>query len=150
MMSEKYGYVMMVQEKWWNEFRRRHQQGSTVHSYVQRGAAPPEYASLILFYVTKPIHEVAGYGEFIERVVGDADQLWQEHGNESVLNSKEQYEDFLKPYGEASFVRFKNLHEVTKPMSLSNFLMFLGAKRLARRGFYINKETTDRLVLLLG
>jgi predicted transcriptional regulator len=148
-MSEKYAFVMMIQEKWWNEFQRHNRQGRKVHSYVQRGVAPPRGAQLILFYVTKPVAEMAGYAEFIERKVGDAGKLWQEHGSESVLSSKEKYDEFLKDVRKTSFIRIRNLHVAAKPVPCNHILMLLGIKRLSRKGFYINKETADRFIALM-
>jgi len=148
-MSEKYAFVIMVKDKWWLEFCRLHHKGKQVQSYVQGEYAPPKDASLIFFYVTKPVAEVAGYAEFIERKVGDAEGLWKEHGHESVLNSEEQYSELVKDKQQVSFIRFKNLHEADQPIALNDILMLLGVNRLSRKGFYINKETADKLIALM-
>jgi len=148
-MNEKYAFVIMVKDKWWREFRRLHHKGKQVQSYVQGGWAPPKNTSLIFFYVTKPVAEIAGYAEFVERKVGDAEGLWKEHGHESVLNSKEQYFEFVKGKQRISFIRFKNLQEASKPIPLNKILMLLGVNRLARGGFYINKGTADKLIALM-
>jgi predicted transcriptional regulator len=149
-MSGRYAFVMMIRNKWWSEFRHYNHQGRKTHAYVQRGAAPPEETSLILFYVTKPVGEIAGHAEFIERKIGDKGELWKEFGKESVLSSEEKYEEFLRGAQKASFIRFKNLHEAAQPIPLSNVLMLLGVKRLSRKGFYIDKETADELLALMG
>jgi len=146
-MGGKQAFIMMIQEKWWNEFRGQHHQGRKVHSYVRRGAAPPKDASQILFYVTKPVGEMAGYAELIERKVGEAGELWEEYGAESVLRSREEYEEFVGESQRVSFVRFKNLHEATKPIPLNHIFMLLGIGRLSRKGFYVDKETADKLIL---
>lgn len=146
-MGGKYAFIMMVQEKWWSEFQHKNHQGRKIHSYVRRGAAPPRDAALILFYVTKPVGEMAGYAELIERKVGEAGELWREHGAESVLSSKEQYEEFVKDSQKVSFIRFKNLHEAIKPIPLNDILMLLGTDRLSRKGFYADKVTADKLIL---
>ncbi len=148
-MGAKHAFVMMIQPKWWEGFRERKLQGKEIHSYVQRGLAPPKDASLILFYVTKPVAELAGYAEMVERKAGDADSLWNEHGGESVLTSKKQFEDFIGNRQKASFVRFKNLHELERPIPISNMLMLLGKNRLSRKGFYLDKEVTDRMLALM-
>lgn len=145
-MSEKYAFVMMIKDEWWKEFRRRHHQGKTFHSYVRVGAAPPKNASLIVFYLTKPAGKLVGYGEFVERKVGNADAVWKEYGHESALKSKEKYVEFIGGKEKVSFIRFKNLRDATKPMTLNSILMLLGVKRLSRKGFYISKETSDELV----
>lgn len=148
-MSERQAFVMMVQNRWWNEFRNRNNEGRKTHSFVLRGIAPPKDASKILFYVTKPIGEIAGYADFIERKVGDADKLWKEHGDESVLGSKEKYDGFVNDSRKVSFVRFKDLHEAAKAIPLNFVLMSLGTRRLGRKGFYIDKEIEDKFVELM-
>jgi predicted transcriptional regulator len=145
-MSERQAFVMMVQNRWWNEFCRRNHEGKKIHSFVLRGIAPPKDASRVLFYVTKPIAEIAGYADFIEREVGDADKLWKQHGDETVLSSKEKYDGFVQDSRKVSFVRFKDLHEAAKAIPLNHVLMSLGVRRLGRKGFYINREIEDKFV----
>ena len=148
-MSEKYAFVMMIRDKWWREFRSFNYEGKKVFSYVQGGWAPPKSASLIFFYVAKPVGEIAGYAEFIERKVGNAESLWDEYGHESVLRSKQQFEEFVRDKQKVSFIRFKDLHEATKPIPLNSVLILLGRRRLSRKGFYLNKETADKLIKLM-
>ena len=148
-MVGKKAFVMMVQKRWWKEFCGRNHEGKKVHSFVLRGIAPPKDASTVLFYVTKPVGEIAGYADFIERKVGDADDMWNEHGDESVLNSKDRYDDFVKDSRMVSFVRFKDLHEAANPISLNDVLMSLGVRRLGRKGFYIDREIEDEFVALM-
>jgi len=145
-MGQNHAFVMMIHDKWWLEFLRKDRQGLHIHSYVKTGAASPKEASLILFYVTKPVGELAGYAGFIERKVGEAEELWKQHGRESALNSKQQYEEFVKDRRKVSFIRFKNLQEAVNPIPLKNVLMLLGGKRLSRKGFYVDKKTADKLL----
>ena len=149
-MSERYAFVIMIKEKWWNEFRRLNRAGKVNHVYVQRGFGPPKDGKLMFFYVVKPVGEIQGYAEFRERVVGEADAMWKEYGHESCLKSEDKYEDFLKGARKASFIRFTNLHEAAKPMLSSDILVSLGVKRLPRRGFYMNKEVADTLIKIMG
>jgi predicted transcriptional regulator len=149
MTSEKYAFVMMVQEKWWKEFIHENRKGMPIQSYIRQGAAPPKETSVLLFYVTKPVGELAGHAEFIERDLGEPEEMWKEHGRESVLNPKEHYDEFVKSSRKVSFIRFKNLHAASKPIPLSNLCMLLGQKNLSRKGFYISKGNTDRLILLM-
>jgi len=148
-MNERYAFVMMIKDKWWHEFLRLHHEGEQVQSYVQGGWAPPKKASLLFFYVTKPVSEMGGYAEFVERKVGSGEELWQEHGSESVLGTAERYFDFVKGRERISFIRFKNLQEATKPIPLSNLRFILGIRRLARGGFYMGKETADKLMAIM-
>jgi predicted transcriptional regulator len=149
-LDKKRAFVMMVQNRWWGEFIRRNHQGKKVHAFVLRGFAPPKDASRILFYVTKPVGEMAGYAEFVEKKVGDAEELWRAHGAESVFSSQSKYEEFVKGAQKVSFVRFENLHEAAKPIPLNDILMSIGVKRLGRKGFYIGKEIENRFVSLMG
>lgn len=147
-MKERYAFIMMIRDRWWREFQRFNREGRSVHSYVQRGLTPKN-ASIIFFYVTKPVGEIAGYAEFIERKVGKANELWKGYGNESVLSSEDQYNEFVKDMKRVSFIRFKNLREAANPIPLSNILLLLGVKRLARGGFYIDKDTADKLIAFM-
>jgi hypothetical protein len=49
-----------------------------------------------------------------------------------------------------SFVRFKNLQEAVRSVPLNEVLMFFGVRRLSRKGFYMDKDTGDRLVTLMS
>jgi len=148
-MSERYGFVMMVREKWWVEFCRRSREGKTVHSFVIRGAAPPKSSMLILFYVTRPVSSIAGTAHFIERAVGRPQELWSRFGGESVLGSKARFEEFLADASQVSFVRFKDLRVAANPISLSRLRMLLGVKRLSRKGFYVNKKLSETLTSMM-
>jgi predicted transcriptional regulator len=149
MTSGKYGFVIMIQDRWWQEFLRKRNSGARILSYVRTGAAAPDEASMLLFYVTKPVGELAGHAEFIERKVGEPEEMWKDYGQESILNSKQQYEQFLQEQRKVSFIRFKDLREASKPIPLSNLRMLLGQRRLSRKGFYLGKGTTDELILLM-
>jgi predicted transcriptional regulator len=147
--DEKYAFVMMIRSDWWSGFRRRLGEGKEIHSYVQAGLAPPKDASLVFFYIVKPVGEVAGYAEFVERKTGDADAIWNEFGSESVMTSKKQYEGFLGARRKVSFIRVRKLHEASKPIALNSLLLLLGLKRLQRRGFYVNRETANKLIFAM-
>jgi predicted transcriptional regulator len=140
---------MMVQERWWVEFRRRLENGKIGHSFVLRGAAPPKNTQMILFYVTAPVQELAGYASFVERKCGEPHEMWRMHGGESVLKSREEYEKFIGDVQQVSLVRFRDLHVTVNPISLKTLLMSLGVKRLSRKGFYVGKETAQRLISMM-
>ena len=139
-MEKKKSFVMMVQKRWWDGFCRRNKDGKRIHSFVLKGKAPPKEASTILFYVTKPVGEIAGYADFLERKVGSPDNMWKEHGEESVLSSREKYDEFLSGSNIVSFVRFKELHEAVNTIPLNRVLLSLRVERLSRKGFYIGRE----------
>jgi predicted transcriptional regulator len=93
---------------------------------------------------------MAGVAEFVERKAGEVDDIWKQHGDESVLSSKGKFREFIGDGKKASFIRFKNLREATRPVSLSNALLLLGVRRFSRKGFYIEQEVADELLSQMG
>jgi predicted transcriptional regulator len=149
MSNERYAFVMMVRSTWWQRFRQQHHDGKQVQSYVRTGKTSPRKASKLFFYLVKPIGEIVGHADFIERKVGDPQELWKEHGLESVLSTVQQYKNVVKCKSEASFIRFENLYEAERPIALNSLLMLLGTSRLQRKGFYVNRETAEKLIDLM-
>jgi predicted transcriptional regulator len=148
-VKKHYAFVMMVREKYWIAYLDRHQEGENVHAYVTKGAAPPRNTRFLLFYVSKPVKSLCGYASFIERELGDLAELWNKYSAESVLKSKAEYEGFVGTAGSVSFVRFTDLYVAVSPVSLRNILLFLGVKRLSRKGFYLGKDVADQLISMM-
>jgi predicted transcriptional regulator len=148
-MTQNYAFVMMTKQKWWDRFLSDHHDGKQVQSYVQKGAGPPKNTSIILFYVTKPVAQIAGHADFIQRTIGDPTEMWQKHGKESVLKSENEYRDFIGNRTQVSFIRFQNLRRATHAIPLVDILALIGTKRLSRKGFYLNKRTAETFVALL-
>jgi predicted transcriptional regulator len=148
-MAQKYGFVMMIKQKWWSRFVSDHHDGKPIQSYVQKGEAPPRSTSVILFYVTKPTAQIAGWAEFIERKVGKPMDVWGKHGKESVLRSEREYKEFVGDWPTVSFIRFENLLEAAHAMPLNDILNLLGKERLSRKGFYVDREGTEKAIALL-
>jgi len=101
---------------------------------------------MLLFYVTYPHKEIRGVGDFIERITGDADDLWNTYGHESLLESREEYMDFLQGRTKATFIRFKNLRVLAVPIPASVISQVTGISRMPRMGKYITKEMANRLI----
>jgi predicted transcriptional regulator len=148
-MSEHYAFVTMTKEKYWLLFRERSLQGKKIHSFVSKGAAPPKATRILLFYVSNPVKAIDGYADFIERKLGTPEDVWNEHGDESVLESKQSFLEFIGDPERVSFIRFANLKKASNPISLSNLRMLLGVKRLSRKGFYLNKNMTHKLISMM-
>jgi predicted transcriptional regulator len=106
----------------------------------------PKEAKLLLFYVTHPHKEIRGVGDFIERITGNADDLWNIYGHESLLASYEEYMDFLQRRMKATFIRFKNLRVLAAPVSASVISKVTGTSGIPRMGMYITKEMAQRLI----
>jgi len=145
-MLEGYAYVLLNIEKYWNRLCDQNRAGKNVHTFVRRGLVGPKKAKLLLFYVTYPHKEIRGVGDFIERITGDADDLWNTYGHESLLESHEEYLDFLQGRIKATFIRFKNLRVLAAPVPASVISQATGVSRMPRMGKYITKEMAHQLI----
>ena len=148
-MKDHYGFVMMIREKYWIGYRDRHNEGRNIHAYVARGAAAPKNAEVLLFYVSAPVKAICGHARFIDRRTGDADELWNDHRDESVLRSQKEFYQFVGDSPSVSFVRFSDFSDSTNPIPLKDLLLFFGVKRLSRKGFYLGKKDTSKLVSMM-
>jgi predicted transcriptional regulator len=148
-MNEHYAFVLMTKEKYWTKFRERSQQGKKTHSFVLRGVAPPKHACILFFYVSNPEKALDGYAEFIERKLGAPGEVWNEYGNESVLESKEGFEEFVGNPQQVTFVRFENLKTAVNPVSLDNLRMLRGVKMLSRKGYYVDKGMAEKFISMM-
>ncbi len=145
-MSEHYAYILINAEKWWNRRLGQSRAGKTVHAFVRREVVGPKKAHYVLFYVQRPLREIRGMGEFIERITGDIDELWKDYSHETVFKSYEEYLKFLKGRHRTTFIRIKNVHELSEPIPLKMVSRLLNVSRMPRGGRYVNKETFERLV----
>lgn len=145
-MSERYAFILLNNEKFWNQLCRQNRAGKALHVFVRRGKVGPKKAELLLFYVNHPLKEIRGVAEFIERITGDTDDLWNAYGNESCLKSYEEYVNFLQGRSKATFVRFKNLRELPAPIPTSVISKVTGIYRMPRSGKYIDKKTVNQLI----
>ena len=145
-MLERYAYIILNIEKYWNRLCDQNRAGKTVHVFVRKGLVGPKNAKLLFFYVTHPHKEIRGVGDFIERITGDADDLWDTYGHESLLESYEEYMDFLQGRTKATFIRFKNLRVLAAHRPASVISQVTGISRMPRMGKYITKEMAHRLI----
>jgi len=146
-LPERYAYVVLEAEKWWNRRLGQSKTGKTLQAFVRHGKVGPRDAKLLLFYVKHPIREVRGKADFLERVVGNADELWNKYGPETVFESYDEYKEFLEGRQEMTFVRLKNLQELIPPISRESFLGKTGGRAmLPRNGKYLSKDLLDTLV----
>jgi len=145
-MSERYAFILLNSEKFWNQLCRQNRTGKALHVFVRRGKVGPKKAELLLFYVNHPAKQIRGVAEFIERIIGDADDLWNAYGNETCLKSYEEYMNFLQGKPKATFIRFKNLRELPVPKSASVISKVTGIGRMPRSGKYISKKAVNQLI----
>jgi predicted transcriptional regulator len=145
-MSERYAYILLSNEKWWNRLHIQKMAGKVSHAFIRKGTVGPKQTELILFYVTYPFKEIRGFSEFVERVIGNAENLWKDYGQETCVKSFGEYLDFLEGRTRVSFIRFRNLHLLDTPISASVISRVTGINRMPRSGRYINKEMTHKLI----
>ncbi len=96
--------------------------------------------------MTHPRKEIQGYAEFIERVTGNAKDLWKSLGHESLLNSYDEYQDFLQGRKKATFVRFRNLKELTKPVTTKAMAKIIRKERMPQMGMYLTEKMAHQLL----
>jgi predicted transcriptional regulator len=146
-LSEHYAYVLLEAGKWWSRRCSQSKMGKTQQAFVRRGKVGPINAEQLFFYVKHPVREIRGKAEFVERVVGNADELWNKYGAETVFESYNEYIEFVDGREDITLIRFKNLQELTQPVSAKAFLERIGAcSMLSRTGKYINKELAAMFV----
>jgi len=146
MPEERYAYILVEHEKWWNSRRNQSQKGLNTQAFVRRGRVGPKDSKTLLFYVKLPVGEIRGYGDFLERISGTADQLWNMHGSETVFESRDEYDDFVEGRSKVTFIRFKNLQELEKPIGWKDLSATLGIKKMPNGGRYLSRETVNSLV----
>jgi predicted transcriptional regulator len=101
----------------------------------------------LLFYVKKPIMQIRGVADFIERLAGDYKELWNMYGDETYLKTFDEYVGFLKGRKIATFIRFMNFHELDSPVSMKVISKVLGVLTMPRGGKYLNRETANQLTV---
>ncbi len=146
MVEERYAYVLVEDERWWNRRCARNKTPGVVHSFVRRGKVGPKQAARLLFYVKLPVRQIKGAGEFVERVVGSKDELWNLYGAETVFQSKDEYDKFVSGRSSVTLVRFRNMEELDKPVDFKTFHAAANIKRMPNGGLYISREALNQMV----
>lgn len=106
----------------------------------------PKNAKLLFFYVIHPHKDIRGFADFIERVTGDAENLWKSLGHESLLNSYNEYKDFLQGRKKATFIRFRNLNEFPNPVTTKVLSQVVGRERMPQMGLYLTERMANQLI----
>jgi predicted transcriptional regulator len=145
MKNERYAFILISDEKYWNRLRERNRANKGVHAFVRKNQVGPREAQMLLFYVKKPIMQIRGVAEFIERLTGDREELWRKYGAESCFESFDEYVAFAQGREKMTFVRFKNFREIENPKSAGVIRSVIGSLRWFR-GKYVDLETTEQLI----
>jgi len=146
MPEERYAYILVERGKWWNSRRNQSQKGLNTQAFARRGRVGPKDTKTLLFYVKLPVGEIRGYADFLERISGTADELWNTHGSETVFESRDEYNAFVEGRSKVTFIRFKNLQELEKPISWKDLSVILGIKKMPNGGRYLSRETVTSIL----
>lgn len=147
LLGEHYGFILLSDEKWWNRLCECSRNSSQTHAFVRRSLVGPVETQKLLFYVKRPVMQIKGVADFIERVAGDYKELWSKYGDETCLKSFEDYLGFLQGKRKVTFIRFTNFYVFEVPFSMEAIKRVLGVLRIPRGGKYINREMVNQLTV---
>ena len=139
--EEHFAYLLIEDGKWWNRRISKNKLGTEVHSFVRKGKVGPKGATQLLFYVKRPVRQIKGTAEFLERMTGTADELWQLHGPETVFESRDEYDKFVAGSSTVTFIRFRNMQELEKPIDFNTISVNAGIGKMPQGGKYLGRET---------
>ena len=146
MESERYAFILISDEKYWNKLRERNREKEGVHAFVRKNQVGPRETQKLLFYVKKPVMQVLGNADFLERVTGDREELWRKYGAETCFESSDEYSAFAQGREKMTFVRFKNFMELENPQAADILRGILGSLQ-GFRGKYLNLENAKQLTI---
>ncbi len=127
MTNERYAFVLIADEKYWRRLCERNRANRAVHIFVRKNQVGPREAQKLLFYVKKPIMQVRGVADFIERLTGNSEELWSKHGAESCFESHAEYAAFAEGREKMTFIRFTNFSALEKPKDTEITRAILGS-----------------------
>jgi len=145
--NECYAYILISDEKWWNRLCERNRNNNEIRVFVRRNRVGPLKTEKLLFYVKKPIMQIRGVADFVERLAGDYKELWNMYGDESYLETFDEYVSFLKGRKTVTFIRFSNFRELDSRVSMKVISKVLGVPTIPRGGKYLNRETANQLTV---
>lgn len=112
---------------------------------MRKSKVAPKNAQKLWFYVKKPVMQVRGIANFIERLTGDNGELWRKYGAESCFETFEKYCAFAQGRTIMTFVKFKNFVELENPKTKEATRSILGSLQ-GFRGKYVDLATTRQLI----
>ncbi|NLE05219.1 MAG: hypothetical protein GX638_10545, partial [Crenarchaeota archaeon] len=74
--NEKFAFLLILEENYWNTLGQNLDLRKRPLAFVRRNVVGPIDTQLLLFYVKKPKMQILGIADFIERVIGDPQDLW--------------------------------------------------------------------------
>ncbi len=145
MGDDRYAFVLVAEKKYWSRLSQASQQGKQIHFFVRKSKVGPTEAKKLLFYVKKKM-QIRGTADFVERVTGDMEELWNKHGVESFFESFDEYKAFAEGRKTMTFIRFRNFTEIASPQPKENVTSVLGSL-VWFKPRYVNKQIADMLTI---
>ncbi|MGD0995998.1 MAG: hypothetical protein ABR909_10810 [Candidatus Bathyarchaeia archaeon] len=145
MASERCAFILTIGEEYWSRLCQRNNANIGIHVFIRKNQVAPKHAQLLLFYVTIK-KQVLGTADFLERLTGNYEELWEKFGSESCFKSFEEYKSFAGGREMMTFIRFNNLREIDNPKSKEEVSKVLGSLRGFGAGNYLDNETVMQLV----
>ncbi len=93
-----------------------------------------------------PAKQIRGSGEFLERIIGSGDELWNAYGSETIFESKGEYDSFVGGRENVTIIRFKGLEELERPISSEVIYASTGIKKMPNGGMYVSRETVNSMM----
>jgi predicted transcriptional regulator len=144
--KERYAFILISDEKHWNMLRLCNKTNRSTHVFVRKNLVGPTQTIKLLFYVKRPIKQIRGVADFVERLTGDDVGLWEKFGTESCFESFAEYRAFIEGRERVTFVRFRNFKELENPITAEMFTSAVGLSLAPRGGRYLNLEETKQLL----
>ena len=144
MKRDRYAFILIADKKYWNKLLERNRVSGGTHAFVLKNQVAPKTAQKLLFYVKKPVMQVQGIADFMERLTGESGELWRKYGSESCFETFEEYCAFAEGRQRMTFVRFNNFVEIENPKTTEAIRSILGSLQ-GFRGRYVNLATTKQL-----
>jgi len=148
-MSDRFGYILTIEEDYWNRFQRQIKNGKSIHAYVSSASFLRDDVKRIFFYSVRTHKDILGCADFIERKVGDPVELWNKFGHETCFKSHDEYQKVARKSDKVIFIRFKNLHVGMETVPFEEASEILGLERMPQTGMYVNEAQAKQLIELL-
>lgn len=145
MKSERYAFILIADKKYWQRLCERNKAGSDTHVFVRKNKVGPISTKKLLFYVKKPVMQIRGVADFVERLTGKPEELWRSYGSESCFDSFEELCEFTQGRKIVTFLRFRNFFELENPKSAKAIRSILGSLQ-GFRGGYVDSTTAGQLI----
>jgi predicted transcriptional regulator len=143
MKCKRYAFILTANPKYWERLRNRNKISGGIQAFVRKNQVAPRRAQRLLFYVTKPVMQVKGVADFIERLTGDSEDLWRKYGSESCFKTFKEYCDFAEGREMMTFVRFTNFVELENPKTKEETKNILGSLQ-GLRGKYVDIHVMEQ------